>query len=147
MKDGRSFLVRWLVTTLGVLAAEWVVDGIRADSIYALVGASLVLGALNAFLRPVLLLLSLPLLLATLGLFVLVINSVLLLFTSWVVPSFHVADFKSAFFGAILISIVSMLAWPFTTTAKVRVDARSGGRRGPPRDGPPGTGGGPVIDV
>lgn len=144
---GKAFLVRWLVTTLGVMAAEKLVRGIHADSFYALAGASLVLGALNAFLRPILLILSLPLLLATLGLFTLVINSGLLMLTARLVGSFRVENFTSALFGAVIISVVSLLASPFTAKGKVEVKVGRGGRSGPPKDGPPGTGSGPIIDV
>ena len=92
----KEFLQRWLVTTLGVLAAANIINGVRADDIVSLLGASLLLGVFNAVLRPVLMFLSLPLLILTLGLFTLVINAVLLYFVSDLVKGFHVVDFCTA---------------------------------------------------
>ncbi len=103
----QAFLIRWLITTLAVMAAAWVLPGISYDSTGALLGASLLLGLINAFVRPVLLLLSLPFIIVTMGLFIFVVNALLLLLVSAVVPAFHVGGFWDAFFGAILISIVS----------------------------------------
>ncbi len=102
-----AFIVRWLVTTVAVLVSAHLIRGIGYDNAGALLGASLLLGIINAFVRPVLLLLSLPWIIFTMGLFILVINALLLMLVSAVVPSFHVEGFWSAFFGAIIISIVS----------------------------------------
>lgn len=76
----RHFLVRWLVTTIAVMVASSVIHGIRYDNAQSLIGAALLLGILNAFLRPILLILSVPLILLTLGFFILVINGLMLLF-------------------------------------------------------------------
>lgn len=81
--------------------------GIRFDSFSSLIGAALLLGILNAFVRPVLLILSAPLILLSLGLFILVINALLLRFVPTFVPGFHVDRFSSAFWGAIVIGIIS----------------------------------------
>src|SRR5438034_5342388 len=105
----KTFLQRWFVNTLAVLAAAHLVKGLSYDSWGGLVAASLLLGILNAFLRPLLLLLSLPLLLVTFGLFILVINALLLYFIGWLLQSFQVSGFASAFWGALVISLVSML--------------------------------------
>ena len=78
----------------------------------ALLGGSLLLGIVNALVRPVLLLLSLPFIIVTMGLFIFVINALLLLFVSSMVPQFHVDGFWSAFLASILISLVS---WPFSS--------------------------------
>lgn len=102
-----QFLIRWAVTTLAVMAAAWVFPGISYDSTGALLGASLLLGIINALVRPVLLLLSLPFILVTMGLFIFVVNALLLLLVSGLVPTFHVDGFWNAFFGSILISFVS----------------------------------------
>jgi putative membrane protein len=72
-----------------------------------LLGASLLLGIVNAFVRPFLLLLSLPFIIVTMGLFIFVVNALLLMLVSSVVPPFHVNGFWDAFFGAIIISIAS----------------------------------------
>lgn len=102
-----QFLIRWAVTTLAVMVAAWVLPGISYDSTMALLGASLLLGIINALVRPVLLLLSLPFIIVTMGLFIFVVNALLLLLVSSLVPPFHVDGFWNAFFGAILIGIVS----------------------------------------
>src|ERR1700757_2490709 len=70
-----SFLRRWFVTTIGVLVASNVVSGVQADNVGALLAASLVLGVLNALLRPIMMILTFPLMIVTLGLFTFVINA------------------------------------------------------------------------
>jgi putative membrane protein len=108
-----AFVIRWLVTTIAVLVAAHLVPGIGYDGWGALLGASLLLGIINAFVRPILLLLSLPFIIVTMGLFIFVINALLLLLVSKMVPAFHVAGFWSAFFGAIIISLVSWILSSF----------------------------------
>ena len=108
-----AFLVRWLVTTIAVLAAERLLPGIRCDGWGALLGASLLLGIINAFVRPVLLLLSLPFIIVTMGLFIFVVNALLLLLVSKIIPPFQVDGFWTAFFGAIIISLVSWVLSSF----------------------------------
>jgi putative membrane protein len=108
-----AFVIRWLVTTIAVLVAAHLVPGIGYEGWGALLGASLLLGIINAFVRPILLLLSLPFIIVTMGLFIFVINALLLLLVSKIVPAFHVAGFWSAFFGAIIISLVSWILSSF----------------------------------
>ena len=108
-----AFVIRWLVTTIAVLVAAHLVPGIGYDGWGALLGASLLLGIINAFVRPILLLLSLPFIIITMGLFIFVINALLLLLVSKIVPAFHVAGFWSAFFGAIIIGLVSWILSSF----------------------------------
>ena len=108
-----AFVIRWLVTTIAVLVAAHLIPGISYDGWGALLGASLLLGIINAFVRPILLLLSLPFIIVTMGLFIFVINALLLLLVSKIVPAFQVAGFWSAFFGAIIISLVSWILSSF----------------------------------
>ena len=75
----RHFVFRWVITTVAVMVASSIIHGIRYDSVASLIGAALLLGILNAFLRPILLILSAPLILLTLGLFILVVNGLMLL--------------------------------------------------------------------
>jgi putative membrane protein len=138
-----SFLQRWLVTTVGVLLAAGVIDGVRADTIVSLLAASLLLGILNAFLRPVLMILALPLLVLTLGLFTFVINALLLYVVGNLVKGFHVQSFWAALKASVLISIVSVIA--SSAFGKKELPPHSSGP--PPGRPPPGTGSGPVIDV
>jgi putative membrane protein len=99
---------RWAVVTLSVLVAAHIVPGIQYDSPAGLLAASLVLGLLNTFLRPVLLFLSLPLLVLSLGFFLLILNALLLYWVGALVKSFHVDSFGAAFLGALVISLVSL---------------------------------------
>ena len=138
------FLQRWLVTTIGVLIASELVSGIHYKTYGGLLVASLLLGILNAFLRPVMLILSLPLLIATLGLFTFVINALLLRLVGGMVDSFDVEGFWPALFGGIIISIVSFVANGLIGKKEKRPAASEPPRRPPP---PPSTGSGPIIDV
>jgi len=104
-----AFVIRWLFTTIAVLVAAHLIPGISYEGWGALLGASLLLGIINAFVRPILLLLSLPWIILTMGLFIFVINALLLMLVSKIVPAFQVTGFWNAFFGAIVISLVSWL--------------------------------------
>ena len=139
----KEFLQRWLITTVAVLVAAHIVKGIRYDTPEGLIVATLVLGLLNAFIRPVLMFLSLPLVVVTLGLFNFVINA-LLLYLVGQMKHFHVDSFWVAFWGGLVISIVSLILNSLTGTGNARVTVRRGKK--PPPDKPD-TGSGPVIDV
>ena len=117
----RHFVFRWAITTVAVMVASSIIHGIRYDSVASLIGAALLLGILNAFLRPILLILSAPLILLTLGLFILVVNGLLLLIVPNIVIGFHVDTFASAFWGAIVISIVSWILSAFFRGSDGRV--------------------------
>ena len=105
-------MMRWIVTTFAVFVTAPIV-GIRYEGVGCLIGASLLLGIMNAFVRPILLLLSLPFILITLGFFILIINALMLRAVSGLIPCFHVDSMGTAFFGAILISFVSWLLSAF----------------------------------
>ncbi len=138
----KSFLKRWLITTLAVLVAANVVPGIHYDTPEGLIIATLLLGLLNAVVRPVMLLLSLPLLIFTLGFFVLIINALLLY---WVgqLKNFHVDTFGAAFWGALVISIVTIILNTLTGSGGSRIRFQRTRPPQPPKD----DGNGPVIDV
>jgi len=140
----KEFLLRWLNNTAGVAVATYLVrKGIHYQKLIDLGVASLLLGILNAFLRPLLMWLSLPLMIFTLGLFTFVINAALLYFVGWLMsPSFVVDNFKAAFWGALVITVVSFLLNSLTGTNRMQVKIH---RSGPPQN--PRNGGGPVIDV
>lgn len=109
----RHFVFRWIITTVAVMVVPVFINGIRYDTTASLIGAALLLGILNAFVRPVLLILSAPLILLTLGLFILIINALMLRLVSSMVIGFHVDNFGSAFWGALLISIISWILSAF----------------------------------
>src|SRR5581483_6091636 len=117
----RHFVFRWAITTVAVMVASSIVHGIRYDTVSDLIGAALLLGFLNAFVRPVLLILSAPLILLTLGFFILIVNALMLTIVPHVVGGFHVDGFGSAFWGAIVISIVSWLLSAFFRGSDGRV--------------------------
>jgi putative membrane protein len=117
----RHFVFRWAITTIAVMVASSIIHGIRYDSVASLIGAALLLGILNAFLRPILLILSAPLILLTLGLFILIVNGLMLLFVPSIVIGFHVDTFGSAFWGAIVISVVSWILSAFFRGSDGRV--------------------------
>ena len=140
----KRFIQSWLINTLAVLVAAKLIKGIHCQRLLDLVVASLLLGIFNAVLRPVLIVLALPLLIFTLGLFTLVINAVLLYFVgSLLRPHFYVKDFRAAFWGALIISLVSLILNSLTRTGNSRVHFQT--HRRPPPSGPGGDG--PVIDV
>lgn len=102
----KSFLLRWLVTTIAVAAAAQL-PGIHASGWAPLIFMALFLGVINAVIRPVLLLLSLPFIVVTLGFFILIVNTLTFWLAGGLVPGFHVDGFWSAFFGSIVVSLVS----------------------------------------
>ncbi|NOS70916.1 MAG: phage holin family protein [Verrucomicrobia bacterium] len=145
----KRFIQSWLINTLAVLVAERIVDGISFEkgNLWTPIVTALVLGILNYFIRPIMMLLALPLLIFTLGLFTLVINAALLyLVGSLLKPHFVVDSFWAAFLGAVIISIVSVTLQIITGTGKSRVTFTRG-QRPPPGPGNDDKGGGPVIDV
>ena len=117
----RHFIFRWIATTVAVMVAASIIHGIRYDSVASLIGAALLLGILNAFVRPVLLILSAPLILVTLGFFILIINALMLRFVPSIVSGFQVDSFGSAFWGAIVVSIVSWMLSAFFRGSDGRV--------------------------
>ena len=139
----KAFLQQWVINTVAVLVAANVVRGIDYDGVVSLLVASLLLGVFNVLLRPLLLLLSLPVVILTLGLFTWVINALLLYFVGQIVKPFHVADFGSALWGALIISLVSVVLQSLTGTGGQRIEFRRSRRRPGGRD----DGQGPVIDV
>lgn len=118
----KPFLMRWLFTTIAVAVAVQLC-GIRVSGFGALASAALLLGIVNAFVRPVLLLLSLPLILVSMGFFILIINALMLWLVGGIVPGFDVPGFSNAFFGGIIISIVSWLLSAFFKGSDGRVHA------------------------
>jgi putative membrane protein len=139
------FLQSWIVNTLAVLVAAMILHKhISYDNQpQNLLVAALLLGILNAFVRPILMLIALPLLIFTLGLFTLVINALLLyLVGALLQPHFQVDSFGYAFLGALIISVISVALNLLTGNSRVAVQRRP---PGPPN--PPGGGDGPVIDV
>ncbi len=142
----KEFLLRWAINTIGVLTATRLVKGIHCAQWQDLVVASLLLGILYTFVRPIMMFFSLPLMIFTLGLFTFVINALLLYSVGMLLaPGFQVTSFKAAFWGALVISIVTFFLNILTGTGKSRFTVRRS--RPPSNPNPPDSGGGPVIDI
>ncbi|HEX9048162.1 MAG TPA: phage holin family protein [Verrucomicrobiae bacterium] len=145
------FLGSWIINTLAVLVTVEILHNhiTYEDKLKNLLVASFLLGILNAFVRPILMLIALPLLIFTLGLFTLVINALLLSLLTVLLPFFHITSdgvhfsFGYAFLGALIISIISSILNALTGNSRISVHRRP---PGPPRNSG-GGGGGPVIDV
>lgn len=104
----RGFLLRWLFNTVAIYATTRVVSGLRVPDVGGAIIAALVLGIVNAVIRPIILLLTLPVNILTLGLFTLVVNTIMLYIVAAVTP-LEIGGFWSAFIGALLIAIISTL--------------------------------------
>lgn len=104
-----KFLTRWFITAIVLLAVVKIVPGIYILDWPTLFIAALVIGLLNAFLRPFLLLLTLPVNILTLGLFTLIVNAAIFSLTSWLVRGFYINNFWGAFLAALVFSILSFL--------------------------------------
>ena len=115
------FLVFWGVNTLSLWVADELFDGISFATPQALFIAGLMLGIVNTFIKPMLVILTLPLSILTLGLFVLVINALMLLLVAWLVPGFIVAGFWSGFLVAIFVSVFSFILNSLIDFNKVRI--------------------------
>ena len=105
----KGIFLRWLILTLAILAAAYVLKGIDVTGFVPALAAAALLGILNAFVRPLLLLLTLPLNVLSLGLFTFVINAFLLMIVSRIIEGFTVQGFWAALFGSLFISFVSAL--------------------------------------
>ena len=116
------FLIRALIASIGLWVADGLIDGISFDSGAWLLVSALVLGILNAVVRPLAVILTLPITVITLGLFILVLNAGILALASWMLSGFHVAGFWPAFWGAIVVSLVSGIgSWFFGPRGRVEV--------------------------
>lgn len=103
----QGIILRTLITGLGIWLAIYLVPGVSATSNSALIWAAIALGLINAFVRPILVLLTLPFTILTLGLFLLLLNAAMLNLAGWFVDGFDVVGFWNSVFGAIVISLVS----------------------------------------
>ncbi len=108
-----GFLVRMLITAIALWLAALVVPGMHLAGFGTVLGAALVLGIVNAFVRPIVILLTLPLTILTLGLFLLVVNAMMLGLVSAMFSGFSISGFWSAIFGAIFVSFFSWLGSAF----------------------------------
>lgn len=104
-----NLVLKWALNSFALYFVMKLVSGIQIDRFQDLLFATLVLGLLNAFLRPIIILLTLPVTLLTLGLFTLVINGLMFSLAAQLVPGFHVTGFGAAFIAALLFSLFSFV--------------------------------------
>lgn len=117
-----GFLLRWFIGSLGLWLAATVVPGVYVSGVGTLMIAALLLGVVNAVVRPLLIILTLPITVITLGLFLLVINAAMLGLVALLLPGLTIDGFFSAVLGSIVISIVSWLAsWFIGPKGRVEV--------------------------
>ena len=109
----RGLFLRWLILTFSIIATSYLIDGIQVSGFVSAFFAAAILGILNAFFRPILLILTLPVNILSLGLFTFVINAIVLMIVSGMISGFEVYGFWSAVFGSLLISSVSWLLTSF----------------------------------
>ena len=107
------FLLHWIVTSLSLWVASYVFSGIKFANLSSLIISALLLGFANAIVRPLLIILTLPLTVLTLGLFLLVINALMILLVSSLVEGFTVSGFWTAFFASIFIAVFSFFVGLF----------------------------------
>jgi putative membrane protein len=118
-----GLITRWLLTALALIITARIVPGIHIDNTMTLFIAALVLGLVNAIVRPLLILFTLPLTVITLGLFILVINALMFLLAAFFVPGFQVDGFLPAFLGALVVSILSTIfSWIVSIGDKKKED-------------------------
>lgn len=109
----KGFLLRLVITALGLWIADQLLPGIAFASTGALIVSALVLGIVNGLIRPIIFILTLPLTILTLGLFILIVNGIAFALAAWLVPGFHVAGLWSATWGAIIVGLTSWVASHF----------------------------------
>jgi putative membrane protein len=117
----KGIVFRWLVLTLAIMVAAYLIRGIEIRGFFSALLAAAMLGMLNAFFRPILIILTLPINILTLGLFTFVINALLLMMASGVIGGFVVQGFRPALFGSLIISLISWLLNSFIS-GKGRVE-------------------------
>jgi len=108
-----GLFIRWLILTAAIIFASYILDGIHVSGFFSAFFAAAILGILNAVFRPILIILTLPINILSLGLFTFVINALLLKMASGVISGFDVHGFWTAVFGSLIISVVSWLLSSF----------------------------------
>jgi len=118
----RGFLVRMLISALSLWLASAIVPGMHIQGLGTLVLSAVLLGIVNAIFRPLLIFLTLPFTILTLGLFLFIVNAAMLGFVAWMLPGFTIANFWSALLGSLVVSIVgTVLSWMIGPHGKYEV--------------------------
>lgn len=111
-------IIRWCINALALLAVAYLYSGVKVEGIIAALIAALVLGLANAIIRPVLILLTLPVTILTMGLFIFIINAFLFWFVAEVVKGFTVSGFMAAFIGSLMYSVITLVVNAVITDKK-----------------------------
>src|ERR671912_340430 len=109
-----GLLLRVLLNGLAIFAAAWLIPGVYLAGPVPAAIAGLILGLVNALVRPILIILTLPFTIVTLGLFLFIVNTICLALTAAVVPGFEISGFGAAFLGALIVTLVSWVLSGFT---------------------------------
>lgn len=109
----KGFVIRLLITALGLWVADQLLAGLTITGTGSLIISAVLLGIVNAIIRPIILILTLPLTILTLGLFILIVNGISLGIAAWLVPGFHIAGLWSATLGAVIVGLTSWAASAF----------------------------------
>ncbi len=110
--------INWVISAVAIIIAAYVLPGVNVDGFLAALVLAVVLGAINAFIKPIILFLTFPINIVTLGLFTLVINAALVILASYIVPGFSVASFWWAMLFSIVLSFVTTVFSSFGTDNK-----------------------------
>lgn len=124
-----GFLARLFITGLGLLLADALLHGVRFDGALSLWLAAFLLGLVNAFIRPLVILVTLPLTLLTLGLFLFVVNGLMVLLVAWLMPSFHIAGIWSAILTSVIVGLTGWIANGFVGE-RARIEVWKAKKRG-----------------
>lgn len=111
------FLIHWIITALSLWVASHIFKGLRFDSTSSLAVSALLLGFANAIVKPLLILLTLPLTLLSFGLFLLVINALVILLVAALVRGFHISGFWTALFASLFVSVLSIVIGSFVASS------------------------------
>ncbi len=117
MENISPFLLHWAITAVSLWIASHIFSGLKFDNTASLIVSALLLGFANAIIKPLLIVLTLPLTLLTFGLFVLVINALMILLVAWLVKGFKVSSFWTAFFASMFIGLLSIVIGSFVITS------------------------------
>lgn len=132
-----NLLLRWLITVFAILVVAGLLPGVHVDGIPTAIAAAAVLGVLNLLVKPILIFLTLPLTLISLGFFLLILNALLFELAAYLVPGLHIDSFGSAFLGALIVSLVTWIVTPRSPKSHQSFFVfRTGKRQRPPSTRP-----------
>jgi putative membrane protein len=115
-----KFLLDWIISALVIFVLAYILPGVSAAGYLAALGAAVVIGLANATVKPLLIVLTLPITVLTLGLFLLIINALVILLAAWIVPGFSVDGFWWAFLFGVILSLMNMTRGAYERTYRTQ---------------------------